>query len=88
MLVGSELETGGIDHPKAQPVEPTLALDAVAGDPRQIVDERPPPSDQTVKEGGLADVGTAEDGNRAHIPDVGSTSGQRKATTSAESVSK
>ncbi|MBP1776293.1 MAG: hypothetical protein H6Q86_2303 [candidate division NC10 bacterium] len=49
------------DEPAAAPLE--VAVQAVTGDPGQIVHDRPPPAEQAIEERGLADIRPADDGN-------------------------
>src|SRR5829696_8496606 len=57
------LEAGGVDDAEAQGAEPRVALAAVAGDARAVVDERELLADEAVEQGRLADVRPADDGN-------------------------
>ena len=57
------LIAGGVDHPEFEPEQARLALAPVAGHARPVVDERQLLADQPVEQGGLADVGPADDGD-------------------------
>ena len=57
------LEAGGVHHPEGQVEQLRLALAPVAGDARQVVDQRDAPADQPVEQGRLADIGSADDGD-------------------------
>ena len=58
---------------KREVAEPRLALAPVAGDARQVVDQRQPPADQPVEQRRLADVRPADDGDaeRAMLRGIG-----------------
>ena len=57
------LEAGGVDHREGEIAEPRLALAAVAGDARPVVDQREPLADQPVEQRRLADIRPADDGD-------------------------
>ena len=57
-------QAAGVDHlDRAVVGEVGRSRDAVAGDPRLVVDDGLPPADQAVEQGRLADVGAADDGD-------------------------
>jgi len=56
-------QAGGIDRGEIEIAEPSLALAAVAGDARAVVDQRDAPADQPVEQSRLADIGPADNGN-------------------------
>ena len=58
------IEPRGIDDGEAQVAEPGLALAAVTGHARGVVDQRELLPDQTVEQGRLADIGPADDCKR------------------------
>ena len=60
---------------KLEVAKPRLALAAVAGDARRVVDQRQPPADQPVEQRRLADIGPA--GNNNHGCHVGQLSAAR-----------
>ena len=57
------LEPGGVHDAKLEPEQMPLALAAVAGDPRTIVDQRHALADQTIEQGRFSDIGSADDGD-------------------------
>ena len=66
-LVGL-LEPCGVDDAEFQVAEPSLALAAVSGDARLVVDERELLADEAVEQGRLADIGPPDDGDeRRHV---------------------
>ena len=73
------LETGGVDDGEGEIGESGLALAAVAGDARLIVDQRQPAPDQPVEQRRLADVRPADD------RDLGAHVISRPGTTGLES---
>ena len=54
----------GIDDREIKIAKPRVAFAAVARDAGLIVDKRKPPPDQAVEQGRLADIGTADNGER------------------------
>ena len=57
------VEAGGVDGGEAEAAEPRVALAPVAGDARQVVDQRQPAADEPVEQRRLADIRPADDGN-------------------------
>ena len=57
------LEAGGVDDPEFEAEQLGLALAAVAGHARPVVDQRQPLADEPVEQGRFADVGSADDGD-------------------------
>ena len=55
------LEPGRVDQAEFEIGDAPLALAAVAGDARQIVDERQLPADKPVEQSRLADIGPPDD---------------------------
>ena len=62
--LGALVEAGGIDDGEVEIAEPGLALAAVAGDARQVIDQRELLPDQAVEQRRFADIGSADNGNR------------------------
>ena len=54
------IETGGVDEAEVQPSQVPVGLAAVAGDARGRGGEGEAAAGEPIEEGGLADVGTAE----------------------------
>src|SRR5205085_953594 len=54
------LETGGVDHPKAEICEMAVALPPVAGNAWQVIDKRQLPADEPVEQGRFADIRPAD----------------------------
>ena len=63
LVVGND--AAGIDHAQLLAGPFHLAVDAVAGDAGLVADDGAPRSDQPVEQRGLADVGAADNGQRA-----------------------
>src|SRR5262245_52629040 len=57
-------EPGGVDHRKGEIAESRHTLAAVTGDTRQVVDQSEPLADEPIEQGGLADIGPSENGDR------------------------
>ena len=58
------LQPGGVDQRESRDRRCGLALAAVAGDARPVVDQREAPADQPVEQRRLADIGPPDDRNR------------------------
>src|SRR3982750_24340 len=61
--LGALIEAGGVDDREVEIAEPGLALAAIAGDARQVIDKRELLPDQAVEQRRLADIGPADNGN-------------------------
>ena len=57
------LQAAGVDHGEGAAVPFADAVDAVAGRAGKVLDDRDALADQPVEEGGLADIGAANDGD-------------------------
>lgn len=66
---GGGLEPGGVEHAEPEVAELGEALADVAGDVAVggVVNQRLPPSYQSIEEGGLADVGAADEDNGGEV---------------------
>ena len=71
-------EAGGVDDGEGKVRDPALALAAIAGDARLVVDERQPAPDQPIEQRRLADVRPADDRDLgAHVVPPSSPEAQR-----------
>jgi hypothetical protein len=57
----------GIDDPEVEPEQVRLALAPVAGHAGAIVDQRQPPADQAIEQGGFADIRPADNGDGGQL---------------------
>ena len=64
------VEAGGVDGGEFEPADAGLALAPVAGDARQVVDQRQPLADEPVEQRRLADIRPTDDGD-AERPSAG-----------------
>ena len=62
-IAGDVLEAGGVEQAEAQIADAALALAAVAGDARRVVDQRDAPAHQPVEQRRFADIGPADNGD-------------------------
>jgi hypothetical protein len=66
---GDRLESAGVDHDESALAHPRLPVQAVAGQPRDVGDQRGATAREPVEQRGLADVGPADqrdDRQQAH----------------------
>ena len=75
-IVRIEFEPAGVDHDEAAAVPFRVAVEAVAGGSRAVLDDRGPPADDAVEERALADVGPPHDRDDG---DPGPGAGHRQA---------
>ena len=62
-VVGVDLQAAGVDHDEAPAVPFGVAVEAVAGGPGAVLDDRPAAAEDPVEQGALADVGPPDQGD-------------------------
>ena len=62
--LAAQVQSSGIDYGKDASIPLSVGIDAVTSSSRQIFDYSQPLAGQLIEEGGLADIGPADDGNK------------------------